>query len=105
MTRANTAVSTDSIWGVVDFVPSAETNFPDYRNKTIIMSDLGASAVIPREGEKIRYYQQLAFSDVVDPGTGRIDKQKDYGPDKLFEVGCGPMTFAFHLTCIVPMPK
>jgi len=39
----------DFIWGVLDMVPSAETDFPDYRNKAAIHSDNGSCMIIPRE--------------------------------------------------------
>jgi phenol 2-monooxygenase len=49
--------STGQIWGVVDFVP--ETNFPDFRNRAILMTPGGTCLLIPREANKIRIYVQL----------------------------------------------
>ncbi|KAF8448875.1 FAD binding domain-containing protein [Boletus edulis BED1] len=74
---------TDYIWGVVDTVP--ETNFPDIRNRTVIHSENGSCMVIPREGDTVRLYIQLSDKDVVDPLTGRVDKNK-MSPQKLLSV-------------------
>jgi hypothetical protein len=41
--------------------------------------------VIPREGDRVRLYIQLSDKDVVDPATGRVDKNR-MGPDQLLEV-------------------
>ncbi|ETW78714.1 hypothetical protein HETIRDRAFT_459911 [Heterobasidion irregulare TC 32-1] len=76
---------TEYIWGVIDMVPSPETNFPDYRNRCAIHSENGSCMIIPREGDKIRLYLQLTNADVVDPATGRVDMNR-FGPDKLLEV-------------------
>jgi len=32
--------------------------------------------IIPREGDKVRFYLQMSDKDVIDPETGRIDKVK-----------------------------
>lgn len=64
----------DYIWGVIDFIP--DTNFPDIRNRSAIHSENGSCMIIPREGDKVRFYLQMADKDVMDPETGRIDKQK-----------------------------
>ncbi|KAG6381746.1 putative phenol hydroxylase [Boletus reticuloceps] len=74
---------TDYIWGVLDTVP--ETNFPDIRNRTVIHSENGSCMVIPREGDTVRLYIQLSDKDVVDPLTGRVDKNK-MSPQKLLSV-------------------
>ena len=76
---------TEYIWGVIDMVPSPETNFPDYRNRCAIHSENGSCMIIPREDDKIRLYLQLTNADVVDPATGRVDMNR-FGPDKLLEV-------------------
>ena len=73
----------DFIWGVLDMVP--DTDFPDVRHKSLVHSHNGSCLVIPREAERIRIYIQLADKDVLDPNTGRIDKDK-MGPDQLLEV-------------------
>jgi phenol 2-monooxygenase len=65
---------TDYIWGVIDFVP--DTNFPDIRNRAAIHSLNGSCMIIPREGDKVRFYLQMSDKDVMDPETGRIDKRK-----------------------------
>ncbi|KAG2137580.1 FAD binding domain-containing protein [Suillus bovinus] len=65
---------TDYIWGVIDFIP--DTNFPDIRNRSAIHSSNGSCMIIPREGDKVRFYLQMLDKDVMDPETGRIDKQK-----------------------------
>ncbi|KAG1778840.1 FAD binding domain-containing protein [Suillus placidus] len=64
----------DFIWGVVDMVP--DTDFPDVRNKSLIHSNHGSSLLIPRENDHIRIYIQLEDKDVINPVTGRVDKQK-----------------------------
>ncbi|KAG9313141.1 putative monooxygenase [Chiua virens] len=74
---------TDYIWGVVDMIP--ETNFPDIRNRTAIHSKHGSAMVIPREGDTVRLYVQLSDRDVIDPLTGRVDKNR-MSPEKLISV-------------------
>lgn len=64
----------DYTWGVIDAVP--ETNFPDIRNRCVIHSESGSCMVIPREGSKVRFYIQLSDKQVVDAGTGRVDKNR-----------------------------
>ena len=73
----------DSIWGVVDMVP--DTDFPDFRTKSFIHSNHGTVFIIPRENDMIRMYiQQGPESDVIDPATGRADKNRT-SPEKLME--------------------
>ncbi|KAI1791861.1 FAD binding domain-containing protein [Ganoderma leucocontextum] len=74
---------TDYIWGVVDMIP--ETDFPDIRNRTAVHSNNGSCMIIPREGDLVRLYIQLADRDVIDPDTGRVDKSK-MGPEQLLNV-------------------
>ncbi|KAF9233477.1 FAD binding domain-containing protein [Melanogaster broomeanus] len=74
---------TDYIWGVVDMIP--DTNFPDIRNRTAIHSENGSCMIIPREGDKVRLYIQLSDRDVIDPLTGRVDKNR-MTAEKLLEV-------------------
>ncbi|KAG8221072.1 putative phenol hydroxylase [Butyriboletus roseoflavus] len=74
---------TDFIWGVIDMVP--DTDFPDVRNKSLVHSHNGSCLVVPREADRIRIYTQLADKDVLDPITGRVDKEK-MGPDQLLQV-------------------
>ena len=51
--------SSDEIWGVMDVIP--RTNFPDIRKKTILHSEKGSLAIIPREGDiMVRLYIELA---------------------------------------------
>jgi len=76
-------------------VPSAETDFPDYRNKAAIHSDNGSCMLIPREGDTIRLYLQLTDHDVVDPATGRVNMQR-CGPDMLLRVRRGTSIDAPH---------
>ncbi|KAI0352096.1 FAD-linked reductase [Trametes cingulata] len=73
----------DYIWGVIDFRPS--TDFPDVRNLSIIHSHDGSALLIPRENDHIRVYVQLSKEDVVDPDTGRVDKQRT-SPEILMKV-------------------
>jgi phenol 2-monooxygenase len=72
----------DYIWGVIDVI--ADTDFPDIRNGCVIHSMNGSCLVVPREGEKVRFYIQLG-DDVLDPTTGRVDKNM-MSPQKLLEV-------------------
>ncbi|KAJ8589550.1 hypothetical protein M405DRAFT_862066 [Rhizopogon salebrosus TDB-379] len=74
---------TEYIWGVVDII--ADTDFPDVRNRSAIHSTSGSCMIIPREGDKVRFYIQLSGDDVLDPITGRVDKNK-MSPQKLLEV-------------------
>jgi phenol 2-monooxygenase len=59
---------------VIDFIP--DTDFPDIRNRAAIHSKNGSCMIIPREGDKVRFYLQMSDKDVMDPETGRIDKNK-----------------------------
>ncbi|KAG9313144.1 putative monooxygenase [Chiua virens] len=72
----------DFIWGVLDMVP--DTDFPDIRNKSLIHSNNGSCLLVPREADRIRIYMQLADKDVLNPQTGRVDKEK-MGPKQLLE--------------------
>ncbi|KAI0773261.1 FAD binding domain-containing protein [Trametes elegans] len=84
---------TDYIWGVVDMVP--DTDFPDIRCRCAVHSTNGSCMVIPREGDLVRLYIQLADTDVVDPATGRVDKSR-MGPQQLLAVA--QKSFApFHI--------
>jgi phenol 2-monooxygenase len=74
---------TEYIWGVIDMLP--ETDFPDIRNRCAIHSHNGSCMIIPREGDLIRLYIQLSDKDVLDPSTGRVNRNK-IGPEKLLEV-------------------
>lgn len=75
-------MSADYIWGVVDIIP--DTDFPDIRCKTAVHSNNGSCMIIPREGDKIRLYIQISDGDVLDPITGRVDKDR-FGPEKILE--------------------
>ena len=61
------------------------TDFPDIRCKCAVHSNNGSCMIIPREGDLVRLYIQLADRDVVDPATGRVDKNR-FGPERLLEV-------------------
>ncbi|KAG1737791.1 FAD binding domain-containing protein [Suillus lakei] len=73
----------DFIWGVVDIVP--DTDFPDIRNKSLVHSNHGSALLVPRENDRIRIYIQLEDKDIVNPVTGRVDKEK-MGPEQILEV-------------------
>jgi len=62
-----------------------DTDFPDIRNRTAIHSVNGSCMFIPREDDKVRLYVQLLDHDVVDPGTGRVDKTR-VNPGRIIEV-------------------
>ena len=65
----------DSVWGVIDMVP--DTDLPDIRCQAIIRSNHGNMFIIPRENELVRLYiQQVETAHLVDPRTGRIDKDR-----------------------------
>ncbi|KAG1850916.1 FAD binding domain-containing protein [Suillus subluteus] len=71
------------IWGVLDMVP--DTNFPDVRNKSLVHSNHGSALLVPREQDRLRIYMQLEDKDVIDPATGRVDKER-IGPEELLRV-------------------
>ncbi|KAI0664328.1 FAD binding domain-containing protein [Cubamyces menziesii] len=73
----------DFIWGVVDINP--DTDYPDVRNLAVIHSTEGSALLIPREGDLLRLYVQLADADVLDPETGRLDKTRA-SPQKVLEM-------------------
>jgi phenol 2-monooxygenase len=62
-----------------------DTDFPDIRYRCAIHSHNGSCMIIPREGDLIRLYIQLSDADILDPLTGRIDRNK-MGPEQLLEV-------------------
>ena len=68
-------------------MPLPDTDFPDFRTKSFVRSDHGTVFIIPRENDMIRVYiQQGPDSDVVDPATGRADKNRT-SPEKLMAQG------------------
>ncbi|KAI8995217.1 FAD binding domain-containing protein [Trametes punicea] len=70
----------DFIWGVVDIIP--DTDYPDIRNLAVVHSPEGSALLIPREGDLMRLYVQLADADVLDRETGRLDRARA-SPDKI----------------------
>ena len=62
-----------------------DTDFPDIRNKSLVHSNNGSCLLVPREADRIRIYMQLADKDIVDPTTGRVDKER-MGPQQLLKV-------------------
>ncbi|KAG2137579.1 FAD binding domain-containing protein [Suillus bovinus] len=71
------------IWGVMDMVP--DTDFPDVRNKCLVHSNNGSVLLVPREQDRLRVYVQLENKDIINPATGRVDKER-MGPDEMLEV-------------------
>ncbi|KAL7280448.1 hypothetical protein ACG7TL_005378 [Trametes sanguinea] len=71
------------IWGVIDIVP--DTDFPDARNLCVVHSHAGSALLIPRERDMLRLYIQLSNADVVDPETGRVDRQRA-SPQKILAI-------------------
>ncbi|KAI0675872.1 hypothetical protein C8Q78DRAFT_988353 [Trametes maxima] len=65
---------TDHIWGVVDILP--DTDYPDLRNFSMIQSNAGSALLVPRENDLFRLYIELSDADVIDPHTGRLDKDR-----------------------------
>ena len=60
-----------------------DTDFPDIRVNSIVHSTFGTLFTIPREHDQVRLYiQQGTDSDVIDPSTGRVDKNRT-SPDKI----------------------
>jgi phenol 2-monooxygenase len=59
---------------VVDFVP--RTNFPDFRNRAIIITKSSTRMLIPREGGKVRVYVQV--DDILKRNPGSSVKDIDY---------------------------
>ena len=73
------------IWGVVDFVPGPSTDFPDIRCQAFVHSAVGTILLIPRENDRIRLYiQQSANHNLIDPQTGRVDKDRT-SPEKIIQ--------------------
>jgi phenol 2-monooxygenase len=62
-----------------------DTDFPDVRNKSLVHSSHGSAIIIPRENDCIRVYIQLEDKDVINPVTGRVDKER-MGPEQILEV-------------------
>jgi phenol 2-monooxygenase len=62
-----------------------DTDFPDVRNKTFVHSNHGSVILVSREQDRIRVYVQLEDKDVINPVTGRVDKDK-MGPDQILKV-------------------
>ncbi|KDQ19529.1 hypothetical protein BOTBODRAFT_126399 [Botryobasidium botryosum FD-172 SS1] len=73
--------STDFVWGVLDCVP--ETDLPDIRIYCAVHSHHGSCAIVPREGDLVRIYVQLAEVGVDE--TGRLDKSK-FGPEDIIRI-------------------
>ena len=62
-----------------------DTNFPDFRALSLVQSQDGTVLLIPREGDLLRLYIQLEHdSDIIDPATGRADKNRTK-PARLLE--------------------
>ena len=73
-------------WGAIDFVPSPELNFPNWRNISTINGKDTGIMLIPREDDKIRLYIELGAEDgLVNSETGRLDKDS-FPADRLLEV-------------------
>lgn len=62
-----------------------DTDFPDVRNKCLMHSNNGSILLVPREQDRLRVYVQLENKDIIDPATGRVDKDR-MGPDEMLEV-------------------
>jgi hypothetical protein len=86
--RSSNLNFSDYILGVVDTIP--DKDFPDIRCISTAHSTNGSCMVIPREGDMVRLYVQLSDNQVVDPETGRIDKNKT-GPIDIFEARILPL--------------
>ncbi|TVY84497.1 FAD-dependent monooxygenase terD [Lachnellula suecica] len=61
----------DTVWGVMDVFP--QTNFPDIRKHVMMISEVGAIVIVPREGDKMsRLYIELP------PGTVAKDVKLEH---------------------------
>lgn len=66
--------SSDSVWGVMDVYP--QTNFPDIRKKSVLLSPKGDLLIIPREGDYlVRFYMELPHGTEASSVT--LDDLKD----------------------------
>lgn len=64
-----------------------DTDFPDIRCQAFVHSNAGTLFIIPRENDLIRLYiQQTDAQDIIDPQTGRVDKDRTT-PEKLIQQG------------------
>ncbi|KAI0027789.1 FAD binding domain-containing protein [Vararia minispora EC-137] len=89
--------TTPRIWGAIDFHPSPESNFPDWRITTIVHTPFVNSFSIPREGDQVRLYTELGLEEhYIDRMTGRVDTTK-FGPEKLLEYEHERRSFAQEL--------
>lgn len=80
--------TTAHVWGVIDFIPSAESNYPDWRKLSTLNSKDTTILLIPREDNRIRLYIELGTEvDVMDKGTGRVNKGL-FPPSTLLKVCC-----------------
>lgn len=62
--------SSNAVWGVMDVFP--RTNFPDFRKKCTIHSEVGTLIIIPREGDTmIRMYFELPHG--TDPKSVKLE--------------------------------
>lgn len=76
----------DHVWGVIDFTPTQESNFPDWRNVCSISGSDTTVLLIPREEGKIRLYIDLGLeTGLVDTESGRVNP-KSLDSDKLLAV-------------------
>ena len=74
--------SIDWVWAVADTYP--RTNFPDIRKRVAIHSHSGSCMIIPREGEKVRLYIQLAKIPANEHTGGTI--VENGGPELVMDV-------------------
>ncbi|VDC02151.1 unnamed protein product [Peniophora sp. CBMAI 1063] len=65
---------TPHVWASIDFLPSPESNFPDWRNITTVDGDGVNILSIPREDNQVRLYIELGSEEgFINPQTGRVD--------------------------------
>ncbi|KAJ7659939.1 FAD binding domain-containing protein [Mycena rosella] len=63
---------TEDFWGAADV--EVDTNYPDFRCKSIIQATSGAIIIIPREDNTIRIYVQLPSCEAPRTADGRFDR-------------------------------
>lgn len=76
----------DHVWGAIDFTPTRESTFPDWRKLCTINATNTTIMNVPREGDNIRLYIDLGLEDgLIDKTTGRVS-DSTFDSNRLQEV-------------------
>ncbi len=79
-------LSSDHVWGAIDFTTTPAANFPDWRKICTINAANTTILLIPREQDKLRLYLDLGLENgVLDAVTGRVASE-NIDAKKLLEV-------------------